>query len=358
MVLWRYTKLVYGINHKYLSPIHKKLADYFFKLSRACYNIDTLRNKILPSSYNLSIGQFSPKTAQCLFIAPSAHIRGNVEMLPYSIVSYSASIECISKSENDKIQIGKNSVIQEMTSIKALPNESVTVGDKTIISPNCRVRNSHIGNNVFIGPGCQLVNAVIKDGAYLAAGTVVKDGVVEANQVVCKNPYEVLRTISVDEKEYVEEMVEEQKKMGIILSRQHAKTAGEIFQERYEHDYIANNIEDQQSCLEVKKALEVMNMGTSTEDAYFNTYRQWVLEETQDRRVTAYKQEEYEGIDFDQRPKEMFGAYMPNLKQHIKMEELSEKLASENNVPDFNLLTEKSNYKEKMAEMNKEATKF
>jgi carbonic anhydrase/acetyltransferase-like protein (isoleucine patch superfamily) len=358
MVLWKYTKLLYGINHKWLSPLHKNLANYFFRVSRMYSNLDTLRNKILPSSYNLSIGQFSPQTSQCLFIAPSAHIRGNVEMLPYSIVSYSASIECISNSQNDKIQIGKNSVIQELASIKALPNESVIIGDKTIISPNCRVRNSHIGDNVFIGPGCQLVNAHIKDGAYLAAGTVVRDGVVEANQVVCKSPFEVLRTISLDEKEYVEEMVNEHKRMGIILSKQHAKTAGELFQERYEHDEIAYNVDDNQSSLQMKKAMESMNIGTGQDDAYFNTYREWVLEERQERRVTAYKQEEYEGIDFDQRPKEMFGAFMPNLKQHIKMEELSEKLASENNVPDFDRLTKTTNYREKIEAINKEANKF
>lgn len=358
MVFWRLTQIVTYYNHYIKATVGRATARMLFKASRACADLEGMDHRVFPSTHNLTLKDIRPNGKNALFVAPTAHIRGNVLLDKMSIVSFSSLVEAIPNQGNELVQVGEKSVIQELTSIKATNGNSVSIGKESYIGPNCLIVNSQIGANVYIGPGCHIMDSIIESNAYLAPGVVLKDTTVNEGQVVCKNPAEVLREINQEEKEYLANMISEQQQLGLIYARQHSKNTGDHMVED-----IIEKLEDKVDneafqTYHLLQKFERLNYPTTENDLESANYRQWVLEDLESQRLFTYKNKEFEAFEMNTPPKEFFGSEQPNLVKHQKIQEWSKEREGQLLEPDSGIFYERINYKKEIQKKKHSSEKF
>ena len=92
-----------------------------------------------------SLEDLSPKIHETAFVAPSAQIIGDVEILEGASVWFN----CVLRGDAGKITIGKGTNIQDGTVI----HEETTIGENCVVAHQCLVHRCTVGNNVIIGNG-------------------------------------------------------------------------------------------------------------------------------------------------------------------------------------------------------------
>ncbi|MHA1230732.1 MAG: gamma carbonic anhydrase family protein [Candidatus Helarchaeota archaeon] len=114
-----------------------------------------------------------PKIHEKCFIAPTATIIGNVEIDRGTNIWFGSVIRC----ELGSLKIGKNTSIQDNTTIHVEPGGSMEIGDYVVIGHNAMVHGpGKIGNNVLIGINAVVLNeSVIEDNVIIAAGAVLRE---------------------------------------------------------------------------------------------------------------------------------------------------------------------------------------
>ncbi|MHA1271555.1 MAG: gamma carbonic anhydrase family protein [Candidatus Helarchaeota archaeon] len=150
---------------------------------------------IIPSPHDKK----EPKIHEKCFVAPNASIIGNVEIDRGTNIWFGSVIRC----ELGSLKIGKNSSIQENTTIHVEPGGSMEIGDYVVIGHNAMVHGpGKIGNNVLIGISAVVLNnAIIEDNVIIAAGAVLRE------KTHCKSgtmwagvPAEIVKTFDNPEK--------------------------------------------------------------------------------------------------------------------------------------------------------------
>jgi len=152
----------------------------------------------------------TPKIAQSCYIAPNATIIGDVEIGENSSVWFGCVIRC----EENRIVIGKNTNIQDLTTIHTDHCCSVIIGDNVTIGHNVVLHGCEIGNNVLIGMGSIIMNGSrIGDNVLIGAGSLItQNTVIPPNTLVFGRPAKVIRELTQEEieririsaKEYIE----------------------------------------------------------------------------------------------------------------------------------------------------------
>lgn len=135
-----------------------------------------------------------PQVHSSTYIAPGAHVIGNVELQEDTSVWFNAVL----RADNDKITIGKGSNIQDGTVVHVDDNYPVTVGENVIVGHNVTLHGCTVEDGALIGMGSTVLNgAVIGAGALVAAGALVPEGKrIEAGTLVAGVPAKTIRKLS------------------------------------------------------------------------------------------------------------------------------------------------------------------
>ena len=151
---------------------------------------------------NYKLNEIEPKIDPSAYIAPGAHLIGNVELKEEATVWFNAVL----RGDEEKIEVGEKSNVQDGVVIHTDPGYPVTIGSNVTIGHNVTLHGCTVENNALIGMGATILNgAVIKEGALVAAGALVPEGkVIEAGTLVAGVP---VRTISKIDQNAVSRMI-------------------------------------------------------------------------------------------------------------------------------------------------------
>ena len=121
--------------------------------------------------YKTSIPRIHPEA----FIAPSAQIIGKVSIGCRSSVWFQTVI----RGDMEKIDIGENTNIQDLTACHADQGIPLTVGNGITIGHRSVIHGCTIEDHCLVGMGAVIMNrAVIGRGSVVAAGSVVLENTV------------------------------------------------------------------------------------------------------------------------------------------------------------------------------------
>lgn len=107
------------------------------------------------------------------WIAPSAAVIGRVRLKRNASVWFGTVL----RADNDLIEIGENSNIQDNSVIHADFGQSVIIGDNVTVGHRVIVHSACVGDNSLIGMGSTLLNrARIGSNCIVGANSLVTEG--------------------------------------------------------------------------------------------------------------------------------------------------------------------------------------
>ncbi|MEG2017162.1 MAG: gamma carbonic anhydrase family protein [Clostridium sp.] len=145
----------------------------------------------------------TPVIHESCFIAENAAILGNVVIGEKSNIWYSAVI----RSEGELTTIGKNTNIQENSTVHIDHDFPTTIGDDVTIGHNCIIHGCTVRNNVLVGMGSTILNgAEIGENTIIGAGSLVTQNKKIPSGVLCiGSPAKVVRELTEEEIESIRE---------------------------------------------------------------------------------------------------------------------------------------------------------
>lgn len=148
-----------------------------------------------------------PKVSPKAMIHPTAYVIGDVEIGDYSSLWHYVVV----RGDNDYIRIGKETNVQENSTIHTDPGFPVEIGDRVTIGHNAVIHGAKIGSNVIIGMGAIVLNGA-KIGSYsiIGAGAVVTQGTeIPEGSLALGVPARVVRRLNENDIKMIEENSEE-----------------------------------------------------------------------------------------------------------------------------------------------------
>lgn len=128
-----------------------------------------------------------------VFIASGAIVLGDVHIGAGSSVWYNAVL----RGDTDRITIGENTNIQDLTMIHADPGVPCTVGNRVTVGHRVILHGCTVEDDCLIGMGAIVLNRVhIGRGSIIGAGAVLLEGmIVPPGSLVVGLPAKVLRPV-------------------------------------------------------------------------------------------------------------------------------------------------------------------
>ena len=132
------------------------------------------------------------------FIARGAIVLGDVHLGAESSVWYNAVL----RGDTDRIAIGDQSNIQDLTMIHADPGAPNVIGSEVTIGHRCVLHGVRIADRSLIGMGAVLLGGSENgEEALVAAGAVVREGFrVPSGTLVAGVPAKVIRELTPEER--------------------------------------------------------------------------------------------------------------------------------------------------------------
>lgn len=128
------------------------------------------------------------------WVAPGAHVMGNVRLHTGASVWFNAVI----RGDNELIEIGENTNIQDGTIVHTDPGMPVTVGAGCTIGHRAILHGCTIGENSLIGMGATILNgAVIGANSLVGANALVTEGkVFPEGSLIVGSPAKAVRDLN------------------------------------------------------------------------------------------------------------------------------------------------------------------
>lgn len=144
-----------------------------------------------------------PNIHKSCFVAENAAVVGDVVIGENTSVWYGVCI----RSDMDKTVIGKNTNIQENSTLHNDFRIPTIVGDEVTIGHNCVIHGCKVSNNVLIGMGSVILNgAEIGENTIIGAGSLVTQNKKIPSGVLCMgSPAKVVRELSEEEIKSIKE---------------------------------------------------------------------------------------------------------------------------------------------------------
>lgn len=132
-----------------------------------------------------------PAIEPTAWIAPGAHVSGDVTLGPGCSVWYNAVI----RADEGPVTIGANTNVQDCAVIHVSKGCPVTLGEGVTIGHGAIVHGCTVGDNSLVGMGAIVLDgAIIGRDCIVGAGSLVTQGtVVEDGTVVFGSPSRVAR---------------------------------------------------------------------------------------------------------------------------------------------------------------------
>ena len=114
-----------------------------------------------------------PKIGENVYIAPTAVVIGNVEIMDNANIWYGTVV----RGDRDTITIGRNTNIQDNCTVHIDPGYPVKIGHNVTIAHRAVVHGCTIEDNSLVGIGAIVLNgALVKEGSVVGSGAVVREG--------------------------------------------------------------------------------------------------------------------------------------------------------------------------------------
>lgn len=135
----------------------------------------------------------TPKLANDVWVADNAAVVGNVRMEEGASVWFSAVI----RGDNEPINIGKGTNIQDNAVLHSDPGSPLTIGANVTVGHQAMIHGCTIGDNSLVGIGATILNkAVIGKNCLIGAHALVTEGkVIPDNSVVMGSPGKVVKQV-------------------------------------------------------------------------------------------------------------------------------------------------------------------
>lgn len=142
-----------------------------------------------------SISEKKPQLkGEAHFIAPTATIIGDVVLHSHCSIWFNVVI----RAENDRVSIGKNTNIQDLSMLHVDPGFPLTVADNVTVGHKVTLHGCTIGEGTLIG-----MNAVVLNGANIGRGCIIganalitENMIVPDGSMVLGSPGKITRQLS------------------------------------------------------------------------------------------------------------------------------------------------------------------
>ena len=144
-----------------------------------------------------SLTERSPRVDDSAWIAPDANIIGNVILRENTSVWFCATV----RGDNEVIDIGAGSNIQESTVMHTDIGYPLTIGENCTIGNKVMLHGCKIGNNSLIGMGAIILNGTtIGDNCLIGAGTLITEKkIIPDGSLVMGSPGKIMRQLDAQE---------------------------------------------------------------------------------------------------------------------------------------------------------------
>lgn len=143
-----------------------------------------------------ALGDWSPEFPSdgSYWVAPNATVIGRVRLLKNASVWFGAVL----RGDNDWIEVGEGSNIQDNSVIHTDPGQPTIVGANVTVGHNVILHSANVGDNSLIGMGSILLNRCrIGKNCLIGAGTMITEGKeIPDNSMVVGSPGRVIRQLS------------------------------------------------------------------------------------------------------------------------------------------------------------------
>jgi carbonic anhydrase/acetyltransferase-like protein (isoleucine patch superfamily) len=138
----------------------------------------------------------APKLAPGAWVADSAEVIGQVEMAENASVWYG----CVVRGDSERISIGRNTNIQDLSVLHSDPGVPLTIGDNVTVGHQVMLHGCTIGDGTLVGiQAVVLNNAKIGRNCVVGAGSVVTEGKeFPDNSLIVGSPAKAIRTLDAE----------------------------------------------------------------------------------------------------------------------------------------------------------------
>jgi carbonic anhydrase/acetyltransferase-like protein (isoleucine patch superfamily) len=128
------------------------------------------------------------------FVADNATIVGHVHLKAESSIWFN----CVLRGDNDRIEIGERSNIQDGSVLHTDPGFELIVGNDVTVGHKVMLHGCRIGNNSLIGIGSTIMNgASIGENCVIGAHSLVTENkYFPAGTLILGSPAQVIRDLS------------------------------------------------------------------------------------------------------------------------------------------------------------------
>lgn len=217
-----YEKFLYHI----LGPRVRSLGQTLNNIGLSIQGPLATDDRLVPSLRYKSFQNHTPNISHLNFLAPNSAVIGQVSLGERSSVWYGATL----RGDLNAINIGKNSIVQDLVTLNPRKQSSIKVGDNVYIGPNAVIESCTIENNAFIGMGASIQAGVtVQSYGVVAAGAVVPEGTtVPSYQIWAGNPARYLRDLTNEEKEVLDEFHGEMQSLAKVHNEETEKSFRDI----------------------------------------------------------------------------------------------------------------------------------
>ncbi len=153
-----------------------------------------------------SLEEKKPVISEGVFVAESADIIGNVELAEGVNVWFGAVL----RGDVEKITIGKNSNIQDNSTVHTDFGIPCTVGENVTVGHNVILHSCKVEDNVIVGMGSTLLNgAKVASNCIVGANSLVTHKTpVEEGVLILGSPAKIVRKLTEEEINHIRENAE------------------------------------------------------------------------------------------------------------------------------------------------------
>lgn len=139
----------------------------------------------------LPFDEIFPEIAEEVFLAPGSMVIGKVKIHKGASIWYNAVV----RGDNDYIEIGEYSSIQDNVTVHIDRGEPAKIGKNVVVGHSCVLHGCTINDNCLIGMNATIMDlAVIGEGSIIGAGTLITEKkIIPPYSIVAGVPGKIIR---------------------------------------------------------------------------------------------------------------------------------------------------------------------
>lgn len=147
----------------------------------------------------LKFKEYYPQIDKKAWVAPSADLIGDIKIGENSSIWFG----CVLRADVNKISIGKNTNVQDLSMIHTDVHTQTILGDNVTIGHKVMLHGCKIEDNCLIGMSATILDdAVIGKGSIVGANSLVTSGkVFPPNSLIMGSPAKIVKQLNKEDEE-------------------------------------------------------------------------------------------------------------------------------------------------------------